>query len=188
MTWITAATLAAVMSIAITLIASRSFPGASRTVAHFANADDRPAVMLGKQVYMQRCASCHGRYLQGQPLWQLVDENFHRRAPAHDQTGHTWLHGDEELFFMTKFGHFADVTGASASAMPGFDGVLNDHEILAAIAFIKARWPVGLRVMQAMRNPGRAGLPADVEHEDWRFPPDCRATDLRAARKRTPSG
>lgn len=190
MTWIAAAAFATVIlaSLAIITKSDRPFFGMPGTVAHFANADDLPTVMHGKQVYMAHCASCHGRYLQGQPLWQLADQNFHRRAPAHDQTGHTWLHGDEELLFITKFGHFADVEETEASAMPAFEAVLDDHDILAAIAFIKARWPVGPRVMQAMRNPGQAGMPAGAERADWRFPPDCRAASVRAGPLVRPSG
>jgi mono/diheme cytochrome c family protein len=175
-------------SFAVVAIADRPLFETHGEAGHFANADDPPTVKLGKQVYMERCASCHGRYLQGQPLWQLVDENSHRRAPAHDQTGHTWLHGDESLFFMTEYGHFADVPGTATSAMPAFKGVLADQDILAVIAFIKARWPVGLRVLQAMRNPDQAGMPAGAEREDWTFPPDCQGAGQRTSRKSTAAG
>jgi mono/diheme cytochrome c family protein len=141
-------------------------------LSHFADAEDAATVMRGKRVYMQHCASCHGRYLQGQPLWQLEDGSDHRRAPAHDQTGHTWMHGDEDLFFVTKYGLFPGAT-VTASAMPAFKDVLDDGDILAVIAFIKARWPVGLRVLQAMRNPDGKGTPAEADHTDWTFPSDC---------------
>jgi hypothetical protein len=43
----------------------------------------------------------------------------------------------------------------------------------SALAFIKARWPLGLRVSQAMLNPGFAGMPADANHLEWRLPPNC---------------
>jgi S-disulfanyl-L-cysteine oxidoreductase SoxD len=187
MSWIAAASLAAAIPFAVIWNTNRTWFGASPSIEHFANADDLQTVVLGKQVYMERCASCHGRNLQGQPLWQSVDQNSHRRAPAHDQTGHTWLHGDEELFFITKFGHF-DVADRVPSTMPAFEATLDDHAILAVIAFIKARWPIGLRVVQAMRNPGLAGMPANAEQADWRFPPGCPPVIGRAADSRTPSG
>jgi mono/diheme cytochrome c family protein len=183
--WIAAASLAAAIPFTVIWNVHRT---SSPAMGHFANADDLVTVMRGKQVYMERCASCHGRNLQGQPLWQTVDQNSHRRAPAHDQTGHTWLHGDEELFFITKFGHFANVAETVPAAMPGFEKVLDDRDTLAVIAFIKARWPVGLRVMQAMRNPGRAGMPAGAERSDWRFPPECGPAVVRGTGTRTPSG
>ena len=64
--------------------------------------------------------------------------------------------------------------------MPPFEGVLDDNAILAVIAFIKARWPVGLRVLQAMRNPGEAGMPSGAHRTDWTFPADCMVPGQRA--------
>jgi hypothetical protein len=57
--------------------------------------------------------------------------------------------------------------------MPAFAAILDDDQILAALAFIKARWPLGLRVSQAMLNPGFAGMPADANDVEWRLPPNC---------------
>src|ERR1700730_12126042 len=73
---------------------------------HFANADDPTRVAAGRLIYTQRCSSCHGKRLQGQPLWQLQDEYSGRRAPAHDESGHTWEHSDEDLFHITRYGRF----------------------------------------------------------------------------------
>ena len=140
---------------------------------HFADADNAQSVAAGKLIYRQRCSSCHGKRLQGQPLWQLEDEYAHRRAPAHDQTGHTWLHSDEELFQMTRGGRFPGTPADTPSYMPGFAGSLTDVQILSVIAFIKATWPVGLRIAQAMRNPGNAGMPAHAADSDWTLPPNC---------------
>ena len=141
--------------------------------AHFAGADDSAMVMLGKKIYAGHCASCHGRNLQGQPLWQLIDEYVGRRAPAHDETGHTWQHSDEDIFYMIKYGRFPSMPAEIVSLMPAFDAVLSDFEILSVAAFIKARWPIGLRISQAMLNPGRAGMPRQASAEEWRLPPTC---------------
>ena len=142
---------------------------------HFADPDDLAAVMLGKKLYMRSCASCHGRNLQGQPLWQVIDQYAGRRAPAHHATGHTWLHPDEEIFHITKYGRFASAPPGAVSYMPAFNGILEDRQILSVIAFIKARWPIGLRISQAMLNPGFAGMPRHVDDVDWRLPPSCNA-------------
>jgi mono/diheme cytochrome c family protein len=158
----------------VTVLAKLAIEGPS-IPAHFADAGDNSNVRLGKELYIQRCASCHGRNLQGQPLWQVKDQYFGRRAPALDLTGRTWQHADEDLFNMTKYGRFSESTEAEHTAMPAFRDVLGDHEILAVIAFIKARWPIGQRVLQAMRNPGQAGMPAGQTRADWVFSPDCRA-------------
>ena len=180
--WRLGIALAAVILLltATAMVATRARPFAD------ADAGDGVTVTHGKQLYMAQCASCHGRYLQGQPLWQLADAYAGRRAPAQDQTGHTWQHSDAALFAMVKDGNFAEVPATKPSAMPAFGAVLGDLDILAVIAFIKARWPIGLRVLQAMRNPGEAGMPAGAERSDWTFPPDCQAAGLRA--QATPAG
>ncbi|HTS55701.1 MAG TPA: c-type cytochrome [Burkholderiales bacterium] len=148
------------------------------TTDHFADADDLALVEAGKPLYMHWCASCHGRRLQGQPLWQLADEYAGRRAPAHDETGHTWRHSDEELFAMTKYGRFPLATQGTSS-MPTFEGRLSDQDILATLAFIKARWPLGLRVSQAMLNPDYAGMPAGADQVEWTLPPTCTGSNQR---------
>jgi S-disulfanyl-L-cysteine oxidoreductase SoxD len=145
----------------------------STAIAHFADADDPEMVRLGRKIYMGHCALCHGRNLQGQPLWQLIDEYVGRRAPAHDETGHTWQHSDEDLFHMIKYGRFPSAPAGLVSFMPAAEGVLSDREILEVMAFIKARWPIGLRASQAMLNPGRAGMPRQASSREWMLPPTC---------------
>jgi mono/diheme cytochrome c family protein len=143
---------------------------------HFANADDAALVSKGRIAYSQYCGSCHGRNLQGQALWQLQDQFVGRRAPAHDATGHTWQHSDENLFRMVKFGRFPDAPKSAVSYMPAFADSLSDAEILAVLAFIKSRWPIGLRASQASLNPGFAGMPADIGTTPWTLPPNCTAS------------
>jgi mono/diheme cytochrome c family protein len=141
---------------------------------HFADADDKALVTMGKHVYALRCASCHGRSLQGQPLWQLADQDSWRRAPALDQTGHAWLRADEDLFRIAKFGSL-DPAPKAINAMPAFGAILSDGEIRAAVAFIKARWPIGMRVAQSVLNPVSTGMPRDALQSEWTFPPTCRS-------------
>jgi mono/diheme cytochrome c family protein len=143
------------------------------TQGHFADADDPAAVAAGKLLYKRSCSGCHGHKLQGQPLWQLEDQYFGRRAPAHDQTGHTWAHSDEDLFHMTKEGRFVADATDKPSYMPAFRGLLTDSEILAVLAYIKSTWPIGLRISQALLNPGNAGMPANAADADWTLPPTC---------------
>jgi mono/diheme cytochrome c family protein len=140
---------------------------------HLADATNSEEVSAGKRIYQQRCAGCHGRQLQGQPLWQLQDQFARRRAPAHDASGHTWEHSDEELFHMTKYGRFSDTPPGVRSYMPAFAGSLDESQIVAVIAFIKARWPLGLRVSQSLLNPGYAGMPVNAQSVEWTFPPTC---------------
>jgi hypothetical protein len=72
---------------------------------------------------------------------------------------------------MIKYGRFTSSPVGALTFMPAFRDVLDDREIIAAAAFIKARWPTALRVSQAMLNPERAGVPQRADQTEWRFPP-----------------
>ena len=80
---------------------------------------------------------------------------------------------------MTAYGRFASTPATAVSYMPAFRGEMSEHDILAVLAFIKSRWPIGLRVSQAMLNPGFAGMPAGASKADWTLPPNCGATFQR---------
>jgi hypothetical protein len=122
-----------------------------------------------------------------QPLWQLRDAYAGRRAPALDETGYTLLHSDEEIFHMTKEGAFPAMPPVADSFIPAFKDALNGHQILAIVAIIKARWPIGLRILQAMRNPGFAGMPANANNRAWDLPPNCNAVLRRSEAAAAPS-
>lgn len=108
--------------------------------------DDREVLAVGQKVYATHCAACHGARLEGQPNWRMRDAAGRLPAPPHDASGHTWHHPDEVLFRITKFG----VTKAANlkdydSAMPAYDGVLTDAEIVAVLSWIKSQWPREVR-------------------------------------------
>lgn len=108
--------------------------------------NDTQTVALGAQVYTRNCAACHGAQLQGQADWQQRDAQGRLPAPPHDASGHTWHHADEVLFRITKYGVARSAGLKSyASAMPTYDGVLSDAEIVAALSWIKSRWPPDIR-------------------------------------------
>lgn len=127
--------------------------------SHFADATAADSVKAGLKLYKVYCASCHGRQLQGQALWQAHDAYEGLRAPPHDDTGHTWQHSDEDLFAKVR--------------RHAFDGILTDEQILQALSFIKARWSLALRVAQSTLNPDFLGMPADALSVEWTFPPTC---------------
>ena len=118
-----------------------------------ADADDPGQVAVGRQVYVDACASCHGENLEGQPDWRVRLVNGRLPAPPHDATGHTWHHPDEQLFGITKIG-IAAVAGLDGyeTDMPAFEGVLSDAEIWAVLAYIKSTWPPKIRTRQGSIN------------------------------------
>lgn len=120
-----------------------------------ADATDKEAVQMGKRLYVEHCASCHGKSLEGEENWRQELPEGGRPAPPHDHTGHTWHHDDALLFRITKLGPKAFDTGDYVYRMPGFEGILDDQEIWAVLAFIKSTWPSELRAYQRQLNQGR---------------------------------
>ena len=106
---------------------------------------DANTVALGRALYAQHCADCHGEKLEGEVNWQIRDASGRLPAPPHDESGHTWHHSDQQLFELTKYGPIAFVGGNYESNMPGFEHVLDDREILGILAFIKSSWPEVIR-------------------------------------------
>ena len=118
----------------------------SSTVAQVLEPNDRETVSVGKQVYAEHCAQCHGENLEGQDNWRTPDEDGLLPAPPHDETGHTWHHSEKLLFELTKYGlgKVADLEDHKTN-MPVYEDVLTDKEIIAVRSFIKSRWPEDLQ-------------------------------------------
>ncbi|MER8435494.1 cytochrome c [Mesorhizobium sp. M1312] len=108
--------------------------------------DDAPMIARGEAVYMAHCASCHGKNLEGQPGWKAQDKDGFLPAPPHDESGHTWHHPDTLLFRITKLG-VAEAANLKdyKTRMPAFGGILTDADIIAALSYIKSRWPDDVR-------------------------------------------
>jgi len=113
-----------------------------------ADPNDSKQVALGRSIYQQNCASCHGVKLEGQPDWRSRKPDGKLPAPPHDASGHTWHHPDTILLRIIKEGTAAIVGQGYQSDMPGFKELLSDEEILAALEFIKSGWPERQRKFQ----------------------------------------
>lgn len=117
-----------------------------------AAADD---ITAGRDLYLDFCAACHGVNLEGAPDWQTPGPDGQLPPPPHDESGHTWHHGDAFLFDYVKRGGQAvldDLRVRYTSGMPPFDGVLSDAEIEAILVYIKSTWPPRAREYQAART------------------------------------
>ena len=112
--------------------------------------NDQEVVNQGKKVYQTHCAVCHGINLKGQQGWNKIDAKNNILAPPHDETGHTWHHSDEELFFLTKYGGSGKAGGISA--MPGYEQILSDKEIISVLSYIKSTWPIDIRLRHDQIN------------------------------------
>jgi mono/diheme cytochrome c family protein len=121
-----------------------------------ADPTDPAQVALGRSIYAEHCATCHGANLEGQPNWRETKPDGRFPAPPHDASGHTWHHPANMLFGITKHGIAAYAPKGYQSDMPAFEGVLTDEQIWAALAFIASSWPADIQ--------GRwEGLPAQPE-------------------------
>lgn len=102
---------------------------------------------LGKTIYDQNCASCHGLNGEGKypDSWKIPDVNGLLDAPPHNAQGHTWHHADQQLFAITKNGFIVE----GFYPMPAFGDKLSDEEIWAVIAYIKTWWQADQVASQA---------------------------------------
>jgi len=120
--------------------------------------DNEQLVARGEAIYLEHCASCHGADLAGQSNWRERGADGLLPAPPHDPSGHTWHHPDSDLFALTKYG-VAKAIGKPdyKSAMPAYEGVLSDEEIVAALSYIKSTWPAEIRERHDLINGPSSG-------------------------------
>lgn len=132
---------------------------AGLTAGYFLFSDDMVAdpnnpelVSMGREVYSDYCASCHGVHLEGQSDWRSFKTDGSLPAPPHDKTGHTWHHPDEFLIAYTKHGGQAFAPPTFKSGMPSFGDALGHEKIISVIAYIKSLWPKAIQERQAHLN------------------------------------
>jgi mono/diheme cytochrome c family protein len=109
----------------------------------------------GQALYAEYCASCHGANLEGQPDWQSPGPDGRLPAPPHDETGHTWHHGDALLLEYIKLGGREAMARRGLvfdSGMPAFGDRLSDREITVILDYIKSTWSEQTRAIQAART------------------------------------
>lgn len=81
--------------------------------------DDTSAQATGKEVFMSKCATCHGNEMQGMIGPNLVD-NY-------------WLHGGSLVNIMGVIRK-----GVLEKGMPAWESMLKENELKAIVAFIGA--------------------------------------------------
>ena len=122
---------------------------------------DAASVARGAPLYQAHCADCHGAQLEGEANWRLRRPDGSLPAPPHDDSGHTWHHGDSLLFDYTKLGgeealRRMGITGV-VSGMPAFGALLSDREIQSILTYIKSHWSEEVRRLQAERTRAEDG-------------------------------
>ena len=153
----TAAVAAGVVAVAAAAVLLLWGVDRNASVAHRLRPDDAALVALGQRIYGEQCAACHGLRLEGQANWRERGPDGRLPAPPHDASGHTWHHPDDLLFQITKYG-VAKVAKLQdyATAMPVYEGVLSDDEIVAVLSWIKSQWPADIRSRHDQLNRSAA--------------------------------
>jgi mono/diheme cytochrome c family protein len=113
---------------------------------------DPSQVARGRQIYIQRCASCHGQQAEGAPNWQQPDARGDLPPPPHDDSGHTWRHSDAQLTEIIRQGLRDRFNKTPALTMPSFKDRLSDAEITAVITYFKSLWSSEHRAFQGEEN------------------------------------
>ena len=122
------------------------------------NESKRKQIAQGQALYGVRCASCHGKNLEGQPNWKTPLPSGRMPAPPHDKSGHTWHHSDVALAGVTKLGLKPFAGDNYESDMPAFSSILSDKEIEAILTYIKSTWPERERAYQEQSTQQSNGV------------------------------
>lgn len=93
-------------------------------------------VKLGKELFRQNCAACHGQEAEATPNWKQTDANGNYPPPPLNGSAHAWHH-DLNLLRRTVREGGAKLGGQ----MPGFEGRLDAAQIDSVIAFFQSKWP-----------------------------------------------
>lgn len=109
----------------------------------------------GQEIFAANCAVCHGPDGEGQPSWQIANDDGTLPAPPLNGDGHTWHHPDGLLYRIVSQGgaQFESPSDAGfKSAMPAFGDRLNHDEIIAVLTYIKSLWGNKVRMDISIRE------------------------------------
>lgn len=141
------------------LITAGSIYYERRVVDTAINADwqDATLVAQGYSLYRENCSFCHGDTLEGQTGWDGDFPTGNRPALPLDGSAPIWRLSDDDIFDVVKYGGQPFSPRSYKNNMPGFEIQLADPDIWAVVAFLKSRWPEGIRERQAETIRERAG-------------------------------
>jgi len=153
-TWLARGLALAVSVIIVAGCSALTFRGPSEATptAVILPALDPSQVARGRQVYLQRCASCHGQNAEGAPNWQQPDARGNLSPPPHDDSGHTWRHSDAQLAEIIRNRLRDRFNKTPELTMPPFKDRLSDAEITAVITYFESLWSSGHRAFQEEEN------------------------------------
>lgn len=90
---------------------------------------------VGRQVYEQNCASCHGANGEGGENWRQRKPDGKFPPPPLNGTGHTWHHPLAILRYVIKNG-----SPGGQGDMPAWKDKLSDQQVDSVIAYVQSWW------------------------------------------------
>lgn len=101
-------------------------------------------VNQGETIFLDQCASCHGRQAQGAENWTQADAAGNRPAPPLNGSGHAWHH---------SLANLTQTVTQGRGAMPAFNDTLTQAQITAVLAWTQSRWPSSIYTAWLQANP-----------------------------------
>ena len=111
---------------------------------------------VGRMVYQQHCATCHGRAAEGAPNWKKQDARGELPPPPHGPEGHTWRHADRMLRRMINQGWRDPFNKTQRLTMPAFETILTPKEVDSVITYLKTFWTPKQKQFQQQENRARS--------------------------------
>lgn len=93
-------------------------------------------VSQGKALFVEHCASCHGKNAESTTEWRKIDANGNYPPPPLNGSAHAWHHPMAILEQTIATGGMP-----VGGVMPGFASTLSESEIRATIAYFQNFWP-----------------------------------------------
>ena len=117
--------------IAMVVVVVRNVARPSLAGVTSADTGNATLVATGRQLYVTRCASCHGIDLEGDPAWPHRQQNGLMPASPLSARGQVKQQDDSWIFRTIKEGGQATGPSGYSSAMPPFGSALSDAQIWA---------------------------------------------------------
>ncbi len=112
-------------------------------------------IELGRKVYGQYCATCHGSRGEGAANWQEQNDQGELPPPPHGPEGHTWRHADAALYHTIAKGWRDPFNKTDRLTMPAFEEILTPDEIRAVSTYLKTLWTEEQRQFQWEQSEDR---------------------------------
>ena len=96
---------------------------------------DAKQLDMGKQIFVENCANCHGDNAQGASNWHQRNPDGTFPPPPLNGTGHAWHHSTEVLYDVISNG-----SQPGQGNMPAWKDKLSKEQIEATIMWFQSLW------------------------------------------------